>query len=181
MKKCNIVLTGMPSAGKSSLGRPLAAMLHMNFVDTDDLILKMEKRPLVDIVKTDGLDRFLKIQERVITSLNVENCVISTGGSVIYSEPAMKHLKKNGVTVYLEVPFEELESRMASGRRLARHEGQTFRELYDERVPLYKKYADITVNCSGKTVEELVKIISLLVKRYSSADDCIVSDGIKSC
>lgn len=163
MEKTNVILIGMPSAGKSTVGRPLADKLAMKFADTDEIILKQEKRPLKDIVNTDGLGKFLDIQEQAILSLNEENCVISTGGSAIYSEPAMRHLKTSGMVIYLQIPFDELENRITPGRRFARHEGQSFRELYDERIVLYEKYADYTINCSGKTVEELIEAVSKLV------------------
>ncbi len=157
--KMNIVLIGMPSAGKSTVGKPLARMLGKEFCDTDELISAREGKTPREIVTLHGLEEFLRIQESVITSLDVDNSVIATGGSVVYSVPAMKHLKANGVIVYLEMPLSELEARIETGRKLARNSGKTFKELYYERVPLYEKYSDFTVRCSGKTVEDIVKEI----------------------
>jgi len=167
MYKRNIVLIGMPSSGKSTVGISLAQQLAMKFVDTDELICRNENRTPKDIVSTDGLESFLKIQERNIVNLNENGCVIATGGSVVYSDASMKHLASNGVIVYLEIGLEEVEKRVASGRRFARKENQSFSDIYYERVPLYKKYADIIIDCSGKGVEELVlEIKNKLVKYY---------------
>ncbi|PQQ67452.1 shikimate kinase [Acetivibrio saccincola] len=95
----NIVLIGMPSSGKTTVGKPLSKKMGMGFVDTDKLILDREKKPLRDIVIEDGLDKFLSIQEKIVLDLNVENHVISTGGSIVYNEKAMEHLKKFGSVV----------------------------------------------------------------------------------
>lgn len=156
MNKHNIILIGMPSAGKSTIGVRLADELGKGFIDTDSIIRQSEKKDLKDIVNNDGLERFLEIQENNILKMNVENHIVATGGSVVYSDAAMKHLKKNGVVVYLKLEFEEIEKRLTPGRRFARNESQSIKDLYNERVPLYEKYADITVNCSARDVESVV-------------------------
>ena len=122
----NIVLIGMPSSGKTTVGKPLSKKMGMGFVDTDKLILDREKKPLRDIVIEDGLDKFLSIQEKIVLDLNVENHVISTGGSIVYNEKAMEHLKKFGFIVYLKLGIDELEKRITTERRFARNKEQSF-------------------------------------------------------
>jgi len=156
----NIVLIGMPSSGKSTIGKPLSKKLNMQFVDTDSLIYEKEKRALRDIVNEDGLERFLQIQEDIILEMKAENHVISTGGSVVYSEKAMGHLKNNGFVIFLDIKLDELSKRIASGRRFAKNSEQTFEDLYKERLPLYQKYADITIDCSNKGIEDIVNEIT---------------------
>lgn len=156
----NIVLIGMPSSGKSTIGKPLSKELNMQFIDTDSLIFEREKRALKDIVNEDGLERFLQIQESIILDIDAENHVISTGGSVVYNEKAMEHLKRDGFIVFLDVKLDEINNRLKSGRRFARNPSQTFEDLYKERLPLYRKYANITIDCSNKSVELIVKEIS---------------------
>jgi shikimate kinase len=166
MYKKNIILIGMPSSGKSTIGISLAQQLAMKFVDTDMLICQNENRSPKDIVNSEGLESFLKIQESNIISLNENGCVIATGGSVVYSDASMKHLGNNGVVVYLEIGLEEVEKRVTAGRRFARKENQSFTDIYYERVPLYQKYADIIIDCSGKNVEELVLEIKNELVKY---------------
>lgn len=161
----NIVLIGMPSSGKSTVGKLLAKKINYKFIDTDELILKKVNKPLRDVVKEDGLQKFLDIQEKTILETSVDEHVIATGGSVIYSEKSMNHLKKNAVIVYLETDLQELEGRITSNRRLARNENQSFYEMYEERKLLYEKYADITVNCVNKKPED---ITDELIKKLTS-------------
>lgn len=160
MKFRNIILIGMPSSGKSTIGKPLSKELKMQFIDTDALIFDREQRPLRDIVNEDGLDRFLQIQESAILEIDAKNHVISTGGSVIYNVEAMDHLRKDGFVVFLDVKLNEINNRLESGRRFARNNSQTFEDLYKERLPLYQKYANITIDCSNKDVEMIVKEIT---------------------
>ncbi|MCX7708272.1 MAG: shikimate kinase [Clostridia bacterium] len=155
MKKTNIVLIGMPSSGKSTVGARLAKELGLEFIDTDSVIRQRENRELKEIVNIDGLQKFLEIQEKTILELNLTRHVIATGGGVIYGAASMEHLKMNGIVIYLETDFEVIEQRIAAGRRFARNQGQSFFDLYNERVPLYKKYADAIVQCTGKSVEAI--------------------------
>jgi len=159
MDRKNIVLIGMPSSGKSTVGIGLAHQLGKRFIDTDSVIRRNENRNLKDIVNNDGLKRFLEIQEENILKLHAEDCIIATGGSVVYSDASMRHLKKNGIVVYLKQTLEELEKRVAPDRRFAKDEKQSFRDIYNERVPLYERYADITVDCSAKDVESVISEI----------------------
>ena len=163
MNKSNIVLIGMPNSGKSTVGKQLAKILDMNFVDTDQLIFEQERKPLKEIVESDGLEKFLSIQEEVVKRLKVENSVIATGGSVIYSSVSMEHLRSAGIVVFLDTDYEKVMSRLSSGRRFARRENQSLLDVYNERLPLYRKYADIIVECSDMTAERIAsEIIELL-------------------
>ncbi|MFZ5987877.1 MAG: shikimate kinase [Bacillota bacterium] len=165
MKKLNIVLIGMPSSGKTTVGEPLSKNLSMKFIDTDKIILDNEKRPLRDIVNNDGLQRFLEIQENTILGLDLENHVVSTGGSVVYNSNAMEHLKENSIVVYLKLGLEEIEKRITAERRFARNTEQSFSDLYNERTPLYEKYADVIVDCSNKGVQPIVEEIREIYER----------------
>ena len=151
----------MSGAGKSTLGVLLAKALAKSFVDTDILIQQKDGRRLQDIIDSDGVEGFMKIEEEIITSLETENTVIATGGSVVYSKKAMNTLSKNGLFVYLHVDFEELSSRISNitTRGIVFKNAHTLREVYEERLPLYEKYADITVRCTGSSVEESVENI----------------------
>lgn len=155
----NIILIGMSGAGKSTLGVLLAKALAKDFVDTDILIQQRERRRLQHIIDSDGVDCFMRIEEEVVSSLEVKNTVIATGGSVVYSETAMDKLLKDGICVYLHVDFEELSGRLSNitTRGIVFKNAHTLREVYEERLPLYEKYAHITVRCTGNTVEESVE------------------------
>ncbi|MDN7013142.1 shikimate kinase [Methanoculleus sp. FWC-SCC3] len=154
----NIVLIGMPGAGKSTVGVILAKTLGMQFVDTDILIQERAGRMLQEILDKDGPDAFKRIEEETILSLQPRNAVIATGGSVVCSPDAMAHLESGGVVVYLEIPYAEMEKRLKNitTRGIVLLPGQSLREMYDERVPLYEKYADLTVACSGEDLESVV-------------------------
>lgn len=150
----NIVLTGMSGAGKSTLGVLLAKALGMDFIDTDIVIQQQEGRLLQEIIDQDGIEAFLEIEDRVVSGLQISNCIISTGGSVIYSENAMKVLKQGGHIVYLHVPYEEIVKRLTnlSTRGIVMKNGNTLKDVYEERVPLYMKYSDVTIDCSTKDI-----------------------------
>ena len=157
----NIVLIGMSGAGKSTLGVLLAKTLGMYFVDTDIVIQQTQGRLLQEIIDTDGIYQFIKIEEKTITGLELKNCVVATGGSVVYSDSAMNYLKENGQVIYLHVPFEEIEKRLnqISDRGIVIKEGKSLKGVYDERVPLYQKYSDKTVDCTNKDTEQCVREI----------------------
>ncbi len=157
----NIVLIGMPGAGKSTIGVLLAKALKMPFTDTDLLIQQQENSYLQEIIDRSGIDEFLKIEEKVIMGLNVKKHVIATGGSVIYSDTAIRHLKACGVLVFLNTKLYQLERRLKNSatRGIAMKDGQTLAMLYDERMPLYKKYADLEIDCSKKHIESIVSEI----------------------
>jgi shikimate kinase len=153
----NIVLVGMPGSGKSTVGVILAKRASMDFVDTDILIQCSEGRSLQDIVDTEGHMVLRRIEERVLLRLECRNHVIATGGSAVYSQAAMEHLRAGGVIVFLEVDLATLEARIHDyeTRGLAKRPDQTMEDLFDERSTLYSKYADLTVHCAGMTLEEI--------------------------
>lgn len=157
----NIVLIGMPGSGKSTVGVILAKKMMKDFVDTDILIQKSQSRPLQEIVDTEGYLALREIEEQALLTLAVGNHVISTGGSAVYGERAMAHLKANGVAVFLDVTLDTLEARVPdfSTRGLAKRPDQSFAELFAERNALYRKYADITVKCDGLTPEQVCAAI----------------------
>lgn len=157
--KDNIVLIGMPGAGKSTLGVILAKVLGKDFIDADLVIQKEEGRLLSRIIEEEGADGFLKIEERINKSLNPGQAVIATGGSVVYGPEAMEHLRTIGTVVYLKLSFEAVSGRLRDirGRGVVLREGQTLEELYAERSVLYEKYAHLTVEEDGLTVEETLE------------------------
>ena len=157
MKK-NIVLIGMPGCGKSTTGVVLAKALGYDFVDSDLLIQKKYGRKLEEIIEEEGTERFNEIEEEVNSEIEIDRSVIATGGSVIYGPKAMKSLGERGIIVYIKLSYEEIERRLGSlkERGVSIKEGQTLKDLYDERIPLYEKYADITVDTSDLDVRESV-------------------------
>lgn len=164
----NIVLIGMPGAGKSTVGVLLAKAMKMPFIDTDLLIQEKHGKYLQELVDTHGFDEFIKIEESAILNLNVRKHIIATGGSVVYSEEAIRHLKVSGVLVFLDTKMYQLERRLknAHKRGIAMKGDQTLSSLYDERFPLYSKYADITIDCAKKHIETIVAEIKNKIKIY---------------
>ena len=157
----NVTLIGMPGSGKSTIGVILAKALGYQFLDTDLVIQKEEKRKLSQIIAEEGPEGFKRIENRVNASINVTDTVIAPGGSVIYCPEAMEHLKSIGQVVYLKLSLESLSKRLGNlrGRGVLLKEGQTLADLYEERVPLYEKYADIVVDEEGKDLEESLKAV----------------------
>ena len=157
----NIVLIGMPGVGKSTVGVILAKIMGLKFTDSDLCIQEREGRLLKDIISEEGVDGFIKIEGDVLSSLGVTGAVIATGGSAVYSHEAMMKLKENGTVVYLSLSFDSLASRLSDikGRGVVLRDGQSLLDLYKERVPLYEKYADITVSEDGLNPEETVEAI----------------------
>ncbi|MDQ8732899.1 shikimate kinase [Paenibacillus sp. LHD-38] len=157
----NIVLIGMSGAGKSTLGVLLAKALGMDYVDTDIVIQQHEDRLLQDIIDNDGIEKFMEVEEKIVSELQLENCIISTGGSVIYSEKTMNVLKQEGQIIYLHVPYEEIKRRLKNitTRGIVIKKGNSLKDVYEERVPLYIKYSDKTFDCSNKDIENCVSEI----------------------
>ncbi len=156
--KNNLVLIGMPGAGKSTNGLLLAKALGKDFVDTDVLIQVREGETLQLIMDKSDYLQLRKIEESVLTHIDVNNTVIATGGSAVYSEKGMAHLKRNGIVVYLETPLQTLEQRIHDyeTRGIAKHPEQSFDDLFIERSKLYNQYADIVIHCDQQPPEEVV-------------------------
>lgn len=154
----NIVLTGMCGAGKSTVGVLLAKTLSCNFLDTDVYIQALEDVSLQEIIDGIGIKAFCEIEEKHILCIDIKNAVIATGGSVVYSPKAMKHLAENGIIIHLDHDFETIERRVTNlyTRGVVMEKGQTLRGLYQERQPLYRKYAQLTIDCSAKNHEQIV-------------------------
>lgn len=146
--KPNITLIGMPSSGKSTIGVLLAKRLGYSFVDVDIVIQEQEGRLLKEIIASQGMDGFLKVEERVNAGLNVKRSIIAPGGSVIYGKTAMEHLKEISEIVYLKMSYPEMKRRIGNvtDRGVALKPGFTLRDLYQERTPLYEQYADLVVD-----------------------------------
>ena len=171
-KTSNIVLIGMPGSGKSTVGIILAKLTRRNFVDTDVLIQTSQNRSLQDIVDRDGYLTLREIEERVILKHDCRNCVIATGGSAVYSQAAMEHLKKDGAVVFLKADLSMLEARVSdySTRGLAKRPDQSLADLFAERSALYTRYADIFVECKGLTHEEVCARIIKELQAGNRAD-----------
>ena len=157
-KERNVVLIGMPGVGKSTVGVLLAKITSRNFIDTDVYIQAREKRRLQDILDTEGREAFCRIEERHVLSAECDHCVIATGGSIIYSDAAMEHLKRRGVVVHMDLPVRQLKKRLANldSRGVVMAPGQDLRALYDERLTLYRKWADYTLDCRALSHEGVV-------------------------
>ena len=163
----NIVLIGMPASGKSTVGVILAKVLGMNFVDTDLVIQNREEALLYEIIESKGVEGFLKCEEEAVLSLDTDNSIIATGGSVVYSEKGMKHLSENGKVVYLKVGKDELFSRLKNinERGVVLRDGESLEEMYDERSVLYEKYALVEIEEDNSSIEDtVVKICDILYK-----------------
>ena len=155
MKKKNILMIGMPASGKSTIGVLLAKRLGYSFVDVDLVIQEKTGKLLKEIIAEEGDDGFLRVEEQANLDLDVEKSVIAPGGSAIYGKEAMEHFKEIGTIVYLKLSYEDLAKRLGNlkGRGVVLKEGQTLKDLYDERSKLYEQYAEITVDESGKDIQ----------------------------
>ena len=157
-QKSNIVMIGMPAAGKSTIGVILAKRLGYSFIDVDLVIQEQTGKLLKEIIAEKGEDGFLSIEESVNAGLDVKRSIIAPGGSVIYGAKAMEHLKEIGTVVYLKLNYEDLEKRLGNlkDRGVVLKDGMTLRDLYDERSVYYERYADITIDETGKEFGDVV-------------------------
>jgi shikimate kinase len=164
----NIILIGMPAVGKSTIGVLLAKRLGRYFLDTDVYIQAIVGKTLQQIIDEQGLEEFCKIESEQIKCIDKGNCVIATGGSAVYSDTAMNHLKANGIIVYLDLPLEMIKKRLTDLdiRGVVMSKDQTLDDLYEKRTPLYRKWADITINCHGFSHEEVIAKIIENLKFY---------------
>ena len=165
----NIVLIGMPSAGKSTLGIVLAKILNYQFVDADLVIQNQCDKTLQKLIDACGPEGFIQVENEILRELNASKSIIATGGSAIYSEPAMDHLSDIGRVVYLKISFDELKQRLAdfSERGVVMRDGigMSLRDLYDERLPLYEKYADITVDVNDLSITAAARKVADALKQ----------------
>ncbi|MBQ8613766.1 MAG: shikimate kinase [Ruminiclostridium sp.] len=154
----NIILTGMPGCGKSTVGVILAKTLGMDFIDTDLIIQLRQKEKLQELVDKYGTERFKQFEEQALLSVTAKgDTVIATGGSAVFCEQGMQYLKKSGICVYLEVPCDELVRRLTNikTRGIAAAKGMTVEDIFRERSPYYEKYADLRIDCMNGGVEEI--------------------------
>lgn len=165
--KSNLIFIGMPAVGKSTVGVVVAKRLGKRFIDTDLLIQEQENRLLHEIIADIGEDEFLKIENRINRDIDVNNSVISPGGSIVYCEEAMKHFKEIGTVVYLQASYQTIKRRIKSPRKrgVVLRQGQTFRDLYKERTTLFEKYADITICEDGCRIEQTIENVLLAVEK----------------
>ncbi len=167
IKHNSIVLVGMPGAGKSTIGLLLAKELGLDFLDTDVAIQVQEGKTLQQIMDTSNYLKLRHIEEQVLQKTDPRSKVVATGGSAVYSEAGMSHLKQYGYIVFLDVPLRELTRRIHNyeTRGIARHPNQSFSDLFDERSKLYKKYADLVIDCDALAAQSVAE---LLVSRLNS-------------
>lgn len=158
----NIILIGMPGSGKSTCGVVAAKLLLKNFFDTDLLIQNREGRRLQQIIDEKGLDYFARAEEEAVLSLDIAGTVIATGGSVVYSPASMEHLRRMGKVIYLHLEYETMCRRIQNldSRGVVLQAGYTLQDMYKERLPLYRRYADAVIKCDNNTVEQTAQQIA---------------------
>lgn len=168
MSTKNIVLIGMPGSGKSTVGVVLAKKLGYYFVDSDLVIQEKYGKLLHELIEENGVETFWQMENDVNASLNPQKSIIATGGSAVYGKEAMEHLRTIGTVVYLKLPCREVARRLGdlNARGVTLRPGQSLKELYWERVPLYEKYAHVVVECSRKRLREVVAEVAEAIKKY---------------
>ena len=163
-----ITIIGMPGCGKSCMGRAIAGKLKMKLVDSDKLIEKKYGKKLQELIDELGTDEFRKIEEEALLSIEGDNLIVSTGGSAVYSDAGMRHLKALGKVFYLFCSADTIVQRVGdfSKRGIVLKPGQTIKDLFNERAPLYKKYADVTILCDGNAYPQYQSAVIRAVKRF---------------
>lgn len=167
----NIVLIGMPGCGKSSVGVRLARLMGMAFVDTDDVLQAQQGQRLQPMIEERGIDAFLAMEEACVAGLSCAHSVIATGGSVVYGQKAMRHLHACGTVVYIKLPFDVIEQRLSNlaTRGVTLRPGQSLRDLYDERIPLYEREADIVFEAENVPMDKTAELLA--ARLADGADD----------
>ncbi len=158
----NYIMIGLPGSGKSTIGVMLAKYIGYGFLDTDLMIQTQEKKKLSEIIEERGSEGFIETENRILSCVVADRCIISTGGSAVYGEEAMEHLKKDGRVIYLKMSYEEMKRRLRNTfekRGVVLRNGQSELDLYHERIPLYEKYADIVIDEKNHTMEETLQIL----------------------
>lgn len=176
----NIALIGMPACGKSTVGVVLAKVMRYRFVDTDILLQEEANMSLNDLLKERGLDGFISFENSIISSFNAEKTVISTGGSAVYGSEAMANLKNQSIVVYLKEGYDTINSRLnnMATRGVAIREGYTLLDLYNERIPLYEKYADVTIEADNLSIEEAVMEIQKRVEEIAQKPMLLLDNSL---
>ena len=166
-----ITFVGMPGCGKSCMGRAMAGKLKMKLIDSDKLIEKRYGKKLQELIDELGVEEFRRIEEQTLLSIEGDNLIISTGGSAIYSDAGMRHMKELGKVFYLFCSFETIKERIGdfSKRGIVLKPGQTIKDLFEERAPLYKKYADVTILCDGNAYSQYQSAVIRAAKRYKAS------------
>ena len=164
----NVILIGMPGAGKSTVGVVLAKMLGYSFLDSDLVIQNATGKRLSTLIGENGPEGFIRIEEEILSGIEAEGTVIATGGSAVYGERAMEHFRENGVIVYLSLPFRTVESRLGDlkKRGVVLREGQDLRAAFSERTVLYRKYADLIPDIRGKRLRETAETVCSEVEEW---------------
>lgn len=168
----NIILIGMAGAGKSTIGPLLADRLHCSFMDSDDLIAETRKAGLQEVLDDLGPQLFQALEEQTLLAINVQHCVIATGGSAVYSRPGMEHLQDIGLVVWLDVPLAALEARVnnLNSRGLINPDGTSFAQLYYQRLELYQKYAGLRIDCEQKNPQQIAEAIYTALSAAGATD-----------
>jgi shikimate kinase len=161
MKDESIVLIGMAGVGKSTIGMSLAKVLGFNFIDVDDYILEKDGKTIQEIIDDEGDEAFLQLEKRRMYEVDLPRMVVAPGGSIIYHPDLMEYLKQNSTLVYLDDSFENIAEKLTGelNRGIVGLENKSLRQIYEERKPLYSRYADITINCQGKSQDQVVSEI----------------------
>ena len=167
MENKNIVLIGMPTSGKSTVGLELSARIGYGYIDSDSVIVARSGKNLRELIAELGNEKYLDFEAKVNSEIAALRCVIATGGSAVYRADAMQKLKQKGVVVYLKMSYEEMERRLGDlvQRGVVLKKGFTLLDMYNERLPMYEKYADYTVEIDGKTLEETVQAVRGVIEQ----------------
>lgn len=157
----NIILIGMPTSGKTTIGTELSAVIGYGYIDSDSVIVARSGKNLRDLIAELGNDKYLDFEAKVNSEIAASRCVIATGGSAIYRDDALNKLRENGIVVYLKMSYEEMCRRLGdiAARGVVLKEGFTLLDMYNERIPMYEKHADLTVEIDGKTLAECVRAV----------------------